>query len=405
MCLCLSLLAVGVQPKAYAQMSRKLTQESYRMDSTRTRQLGLVFDNTCFFKNNEFTGEVMKGYSLPGVRLIPKLTYQPLPNIRLEAGVYALWYSGANKYPSYSYQDIAHWKGDQYQDGMHLLPFLRAQMKVGKVNFVLGNLYGGSNHRLILPLYNPELNLTADPESGLQVLYDAPRFHLDAWIDWQSFIFEHDTHQEAFVMGLSTQIQYNDPKAPWHVYSPVQLTAQHRGGEQDTIRTAGVQTMVNVATGVGVVWNANRKHLKSLTFEVDALGYYQQAGNLWPHSSGTGLYAKVAASLSNRFCLQAGYFVCDEFISLLGSPYFGAVSTKHNGAYFESNPGMLHFSADYCREFSNRYVFGAKAECYGTPSRTLVHRNGTLEPVSGGVSFSLGVYFRLRPSFILKKFK
>lgn len=42
------------------------------------------------------------------------------------------------------------------------------------VDLILGNIYGGSNHGLIAPLYNPELNLTADPKTGFQVLAGAP---------------------------------------------------------------------------------------------------------------------------------------------------------------------------------------------------------------------------------------
>lgn len=69
------------------------------------------------------------------------------------------------------------------------------------VNIVLGNIYGASNHNLIEPLYNPELNLTCDPEAGLQLLYDSKAFDLDVWVNWQSFIFREDVHQEAFTVG------------------------------------------------------------------------------------------------------------------------------------------------------------------------------------------------------------
>ena len=79
-----------------------------------------------------------------------------------------------------AYQDIAYWKGDQYQKGVHVLPYFRAQMALSDhVNIVLGNIYGASNHNLIEPLYNPELNLTCDPEAGLQLLYDSKAFDLD----------------------------------------------------------------------------------------------------------------------------------------------------------------------------------------------------------------------------------
>lgn len=65
----------------------------------------------------------MKGYSLPGFWIQPKAVFYPLGNIKLELGVHMLRYWGAKKYPSLAYQDIAEWKGDQYQHGFHVLPF------------------------------------------------------------------------------------------------------------------------------------------------------------------------------------------------------------------------------------------------------------------------------------------
>ena len=94
----------------------------------------------------------MKGYSLPGFWIQPKAVFYPLGNIKLELGVHMLRYWGAKKYPSLAYQDIAEWKGDQYQHGFHVLPFFRAQMALSDhVNIVLGDIYGGANHNLIEP--------------------------------------------------------------------------------------------------------------------------------------------------------------------------------------------------------------------------------------------------------------
>ena len=75
-----------------------------------------------------------------------------------------LHYWGANKYPNLNYSDIATWKGDQTQTGFHMLPFFNVQLAVNsRFNLILGNIYGGSNHRLIEPLYNQENALSADP--------------------------------------------------------------------------------------------------------------------------------------------------------------------------------------------------------------------------------------------------
>ena len=124
---------------AQAELERHLSD--YRIDSLKTKELRLDFDNLFFFKNNEFGNSVMKGYTLPGAWVNPKLSYIPLPNIKFEAGAYMLWYSGAYKYPNYAYQDIAHWKGKHYQNGIHLLPFFRGQINIGKFNFVLGDIW------------------------------------------------------------------------------------------------------------------------------------------------------------------------------------------------------------------------------------------------------------------------
>lgn len=130
-----------------------------------TQTLQLKVDNMFFFKDNEYDGNVQKGYSLPGVWIRPRLTYQPTRRLRLEVGLHALAYHGANKYPNYAYQDIGTWKGSQYQRGAHVLPFLRAQLKLKHADLVFGDIYGQSNHRLVTPLYDPELDLTSDPEA------------------------------------------------------------------------------------------------------------------------------------------------------------------------------------------------------------------------------------------------
>ena len=386
---------------AQTSVSRYMTE--YQIDSLKKKELRLDIDNLFFFKNNEFGNSVMKGYTLPGAWINPKLSYVPLSNIKFEAGVYMLWYSGAYKYPNYAYQDIAKWKGVHYQNGTHLLPYFRGQIALGNFNFVLGNIYGGANHGLILPLYNPELNLTADPETGFQILYDTPRFHLDAWINWQSFIFDIDTHQESFIAGVTSDIKLNSPQSKWYWYVPIQMVAQHRGGEIDETET-GVETFMNASLGVGLTRNLNREKLKRINWEFDVLGYYQQAGELWPFDRGLGWYAKMGADFE-YLSVQAGAFTCNKFISLLGSPYFGAVSTRHKGGYYEGNPMTGFLTMDYSRTFAKLYSFGLKGELFYNIPGDLSGVDVTMSQDSGkGMGVSVGAYFRLNLSFLLKKF-
>lgn len=386
-----------------AQVGDKVYRTDYTIDSARVRTLWVELDNLSFFKDNEYTSEFMRGYTLPGLWLQPKAVYYPLKNLKVELGLHALIYSGANKYPSMAYRDIAYWKGNQYQKGAHLLPYFRAQVTLSKVNLVIGNLYGGATHGLIEPLYNPELTLTADPEMGFQVLFDTRAYHLDVWVNWESYIFQNDTHQEAFTVGLSSQIDYTPRDASLHVYSPVQGTIQHRGGEQDTIYTNSVQTLTNGAVGAGVTWNAGRRWLKRLNFEADLLGYYQQMGEMWRYDNGWALYTALSADLKD-IRVRAGYFRSHDFISLFGLPYFGAASTRHVGAVFE-RPQTVFASLEYARTFARYYAFGARAELYQSIPGRMTDADGVVSTPEKATCFSVGVYFRVNPQFLVKKWK
>ena len=145
-------------------MWEELASSPYRLDTTNLRALKVELESISFFRDNEFSSRLSDGYSLPGLWVQPKLTYMPLRQIKLELGLQALIFNGTNRYPNYVYHDIALWKGDQYTRGAHLLPWFRAQADFRRLTIVLGNIYGGQNHRLIEPLFNPETNLTKDPK-------------------------------------------------------------------------------------------------------------------------------------------------------------------------------------------------------------------------------------------------
>lgn len=391
-------------PPLQAQLIERICYNDYQIDPAKAGRLSIEVDNICFFKDNEFAGPVMKGYTLPGFWLQPKGVFFPLKNIKLELGLHALVYSGAYKYPNYSYQDIAQWKGNQFQRGSHILPYFRAQLKLSNFNLVWGNLYGGSNHNLISPLYNPELNLTADPETGFQLLYDIRPLHIDAWINWQSFIFRQDTHQEAFTIGLSSQIKFNAPASRTHFYLPVQMTIQHRGGEIDTLYTNSVHTLMNGSIGAGVTWNLNHKYLRQINLETDVLGYYQQNGELWPLNKGYALYMKASAGITEDFGIEGGYFFGKDFISLFGIPYFGTISTSNKDVAFDKMQ-TWYASVEYSRKFKQHYAMGVKADLYYSCPGKSKHPAAGVADAANSANFSVGIYLRVNPVFLIRSKK
>lgn len=385
-----------------AQMAEKVYHSNVEIDSQHVKKLFVEVDHISFFKNNEFNGDIIKGYTLPGFWAQPKAVYYPLRNIKLEAGIHLLRFWGADKYPNYAYLDIANWKANDYQKGFHLLPFFRVQAALSRnVTIVLGDIYGASNHNLIEPLYNPELNLIADPETGVQLLYQSKRLDVDVWANWESFIFDTDTHQEAFTFGLSSRIKYNSPESKLHLYTPLQLLAQHRGGELDTIQHNSVQTLMNASVGFGALWNLKHSIVKNVNAEIHLLGYYQQAGKLWPFDNGTGLYAQVSTEVKD-FRVKTSYWRCNDFISMLGSPFYGAVSMSDIGNTFKK-PQMLTFGLEYTKEFGKGFALGADMNIYQHLSTNMNTPEG-IGKLDGKTSFSIGVYFRANPSFLIKAF-
>jgi len=388
----------------HAQISERVYQTEHHINPNKKGELSVELDNISFFKNNEYSGTVMKGYSLPGLWMQPKAVYYPLENIKLEAGVHMLFYHGSNKYPSMAYMDIPKWKGSQYQKGTHILPFFRAQMAFSeKINLIIGNVYGGANHNLIEPLYSPELNLTADPEVGVQFLYNSKSFDFDAWVNWESFIYRDDSHQEAFTVGISSKIKFNEPESRFHFYVPVQGVAQHRGGEIDTITTSSVHTLMNGAIGIGTIWNTNHHIFKNVNIVLDAAGYYQQAGDLWPFDDGYGIYAKATADIYD-FRVKTSYWQCDKFISMFGVPFYGAVSTKEPGSTFDK-PKMVYFGLEYSRSFGKGYSVGVDLDVYQTLSTKINNPETGIRSVGSNTSFAFGVYVRVNPSFLIKRFE
>lgn len=412
------LLVLSCFQIAHAQdLATRLAATDYRLSYDDTRTLAVDVQALAFFKDNEFSGDQATGYTLPGFWLQPRLTYQPLDAVRLEAGLHAIVFNGAGKYPCYAYHDIAQWKGSQYQRGAHVLPFFRAQAQLRRLTFVLGNIYGGANHGIVEPLMNHEVNLTQDPEMGFQLLADLPRYHLDAWINWQSFIFREDTHQEAFTVGLSQRIALNAKSSALNLYLPIDILLQHRGGEIDDT-DMGAQTIDNAALGLGLRWNNKGKIFNGLTAEALALACLQQSGHLWPFDSGWGASATLSADFLRQLRVFATTVYARDFCPIYGAPFFSTYSTKTGGTF--DHVLTSHIGAEWSHTFARDYVLGAKVDTYlcstgkeTLPVASFSPSDATVPDASPSGSmpsafrnnFSFGVFFRCSPRFELKRFR
>lgn len=409
-CMCFCYTCLCVSPLR-AQVEQEVLATSYLLNPAHQGHLTLEIDNLNFFQNDELKGDMAKGYTLPGLWIQPRLAYQPLSNLKLEVGAHLLYYHGASRYPVLNYQGIPDWQdGKGYSRGLHAMPLFRAQVSGfnNALQLILGHLYGGSTHQLIEPLYNPELNLSADPENGVQVLLNTSYVDADLWLNWQNFIFENDNHREKFQLGLSSRVKFmaSQPR-PWQVYLPVQFLAQHIGGEIQDEEHHGISSVANAAIGVGMSYALSHPVLQKVWGEAHFLYYKQLSGQLMPVESGHGWHVTAVMKMRD-FYVKAGYMRASQFITLSGSPYFGSLSSDGISAFYP-DPQLGYIKMQYAHRFGKAFSLGIYISLFQHfPGHGRLLQQGADEAfVSSDASLSVlaGIYLRIRPSLLLHVFR
>jgi hypothetical protein len=385
---------------AQTPVRESLFTDIYTINPEKEGELDLCIDNISFLNNTEADGDVQKGYTLPGFRINPRLTYYPASMIKLEAGVSLLRYWGTDKYPNYAYRDIPEWKAPAYQLGFHLLPFFRAQIQPApQLNIVLGHIYGGSNHGLIEPLYNRELNLTADPEMGAQIIYNSRVAHFDAWVNWETFTFKNEANNEVATAGASACFHITNPQSFFYLGIPVQAVLTHHGGEIDSV-SGKVVSLANGAAGLQFGFNFGNPVFKYLGLSLMGAGYrnfYSEEPLLF--KQGWAAYSNLDIRIWN-FDLKMNVWRSGNFVNLFGNPVFGNVSASKENWNFPRimvlNPGIR-----YEQKFGNGFHLGADFELYFAPEFT--EYEGII-PVKTAKYFgcSAGLFLRINPSIVLR---
>lgn len=337
-----------------------------------TRQKGLFFDfeSTGFFKNNEFESDVVKGYTLTGTWLRPKLVLRPSGTVQLALGWHYLQYNGAEK---------ATWS----------IPWLSAKILLSdNWQFTLGNLSNSRNHRLISPVWEPERFLSDKPEAGFQFLHNTEKTYIDAWINWEQFITRGDPFQEHFAAGISTDFQvFQTGRTTFS--APIQMLAYHMGGEIDS-SPLHVQTLMNFAGGVKAEIGLDG-FFRSLNLAGYLAAFRDSKGNSGlPFSEGSGFYS------SNWLDSKAGkigmeYWSAKNFFSVKGMSLLQIAqadfSTPEN---FDPRKNMFSVFYEYSREISRGVDFGFRFD-------------GWFEPGKDNFSNMASLYIVVNQEFLLKK--
>ncbi len=270
-------------------------------------QLRLSLYAFTFFKDNEYFNKISDGYTLFGTQLNPQLVYYPSPGLRLEAGVFI-------------------WKDFGNPALQQVRPTYRGTWTRGANQFIFGNIRPSLNHGYIEPLFDFERVMLKPLEEGLQYRHLSERIFLDVWVDWLRQQYKFSNYQEQIAGGVSSSFRLTKPGSRVQVAIPFQFTAQHHGGQIDTLRRP-IQTLFNYATGVGARipfgtrGQALRLNAYALAFDDHSFTYRL------PYTAGAGLY--LNGTLETRYVdVMLSYWQGHHFYAPLGGTYYQSLSSS-----------------------------------------------------------------------------
>ena len=162
-----------------------------------TNSLFLHVEGATFFIDNEYFGDRLSGYTLPGFVLQPKVEWNLTPKVSLTGGLHWLYYWGARDYPATTAYG-AYPMYDSVSNVLHLLPWLQTKIHFSPdLELTLGCL-DVDGHDLPMPLYNFERSTVADPETGFRLKYWGEWLKMDFWCDWREYIWDRSSVPERF---------------------------------------------------------------------------------------------------------------------------------------------------------------------------------------------------------------
>lgn len=288
-----------------------VTEDMEGLDSHVEPQAGelrLQVKEFTFFKDNEYFNDIVEGYTLFGTQLNPQLVYYPTKELRLEAGVFL-------------------WKDFGTPTLRQVRPTYRATWTHGPHQFIFGNIRANLNHGYIEPLLDFERVMLKPLEEGLQYRYLSDRVFLDVWVDWLRQEYAGVSYQEQIAGGLSSRFGLTKPGSRVQVAIPVQFTAQHHGGQIDTLH-APIQTLFNYATGVEARVPLGARGA-ALRLNAYAVGFDDHSTVFrLPYTGGNGLY--LNGTLETRYVdVMASYWRGHQFYAPLGGNYYQSIASRY----------------------------------------------------------------------------
>ncbi len=302
-------LLILISQNLFSQEINSSFYTTTRINQADSNQLSLRIENTNFFKNDEFFGGLTSGLTYIGTYIRPELVYQPYKNIKISAGVHLLKYSGLGIFSQ-------------------ILPVFSFQYSPNQnIDFIMGSLNGGLNHRIIEPMYAFQNHLINNLENGAQFLVHNHKINLDIWLNWEKYIFKTSHSQEAILGGVHFNYILFGEKTKSNFKLDFQALVAHKGGQFHNPEDI-LQTLANTSTGFIYSKKTKSTFIKKIGTENYYLSYNDASGNsVNPYTMGYAIYSNLFIE-SKYVYIKAGYWTGEDYISSRGNSLFMSMSDK-----------------------------------------------------------------------------
>lgn len=343
---------------------------------TCNHELNFRFESASFLQNNEYFNPFTFGLTGIGFYAQPMLEYYFFPNLKVNAGLFALKFSGLNKFSE-------------------VIPIFSVQYQpVKTLEIIFGNIFGTLNHKLEQPLFSYDRFYTHHVEYGIQFLYNQADIRSDLWLNWVHYITQGDPNPERLTVGNNTLFNlFSNQNNTFRVDIPLQWLIVHRG----TQLTPGPHYVTTLMDGLsGLNFNMKIKPHFGIRFQQLFAYYYgkQFAGAGLPghqlFKNGFGYYSKLRFTYRN-LNLMTGYWFADRFIAPKGAYLFQSVS--------ELNPDY----SEAIRKLWTTKIWYSKTI---RKSLSIVVRFSTYyDLISKHLDYSYAFYLLINQNFFLFKYK
>ena len=314
-------------------------------DTLKAPQMALHVDGSLFFVDNEYGGNRIDGYTLPGFVLRPTVEWRLDKRVSLNGGLNWIHFWGNNGFPEGRLNEVWPAATDSTRQ-VNITPGLQARVEFTPwLTMVMGSLVNEDGHGMPTPLYNSERLYASDPEAGMQFLVDTRYLKADMWVDWREFIWHFSPVNEVFNAGLSLtpQLPLGDR---WMVSLPLHGLVQHRGGEGLSDTTLTRTNYLNASAGLAVQYT---RGAFSLSAEGHAMHYSRSGGpegvliyDEWGclkseplnYKRGWSAYGLLHVSLQEAEAALS-YWTSEKFVPLMGSYLYSNVSSNTASLTFD----------------------------------------------------------------------